>query len=154
MMLQIVTDAVVSRGYDGAPAIYTSEDGQFISFRVGHKVYDTRAPNNTRWVNLNVNITGDLIPKIQKMNLKEGSHINIFGNFDMRPNVNRENGEITTWPTIKASHIEFAASRPKQEPAKPLRQNAEPANATSEPEQPADFLGYMPFGEDTPYYPE
>lgn len=46
MMLQLVTDAVISKGYGGAPAFYSSEDGRMISFKIGCKVY-LRTP--TTW---------------------------------------------------------------------------------------------------------
>lgn len=41
MMLQLVTDAVISKGYGGAPAFYSSEDGRMISFKIGCKVFPT-----------------------------------------------------------------------------------------------------------------
>lgn len=43
MMLQLVTDAVISKGYGGAPAFHSSEDGRMLSFKIGCKVYDKRA---------------------------------------------------------------------------------------------------------------
>lgn len=95
MMLQLVTDAVISKGYGGAPAFYSSEDGRMISFKIGCKVYDKKAEKETRWVNLNVNAFDDLAERVRRMNLKEGSHINLVGTFDMKPWVNRETGEIT-----------------------------------------------------------
>lgn len=116
MMLQLVTDAVISKGYGGAPAFYSSEDGRMISFKIGCKVYDKKADKETRWVNLNVNAFDDLAERVRRMNLKEGSHINLVGTFDMKPWVNRETGEITAWPTIRATNIEYAASLlPKQD---------------------------------------
>ena len=87
-----------------------------LSFKIGCKVYDKRADKETRWVNFNVNAFDDLAERVRRMNLKEGSHINVMGNFDMKPWVNRETGEITTWPTIRAVNIEYAASAlPKQD---------------------------------------
>ena len=90
MMLQLVTDAVISKGYGGAPAFHSSEDGRMLSFKIGCKVYDKRADKETRWVNFNVNAFDDLAERVRRMNLKEGSHINVMGNFDMKPWVNRE----------------------------------------------------------------
>ena len=89
MMLQLVTDAVISKGYGGAPAFHSSEDGRMLSFKIGCKVYDKRADKETRWVNFNVNAFDDLAERVRRMNLKEGSHINVMGNFDMKPWVNR-----------------------------------------------------------------
>ena len=39
MLKVIATDVVISKGYDGAPALRFSEKG--VRFRVGKKVYDT-----------------------------------------------------------------------------------------------------------------
>jgi hypothetical protein len=93
MMMQLVTDAVISKGYGGAPAFHSSEDGRMLSFKIGCKVYDKRADKETRWVNFNVNAFDDLAERVRRMNLKEGSHINVMGNFDMKPWVNRETGD-------------------------------------------------------------
>jgi len=157
MMLQLVTDAVISKGYGGAPAFHCSEDGRMLSFKIGCKVYDKRADKETRWVNFNVNAFDDLAERVRKMNLKEGSHINVVGNFDMKPWVNRETGEITTWPTIRAINIEYAASAAPRQESQPA-QKAAPAQAQQEqsalpPEQLSGFTGYEPFGGDNPYYP-
>ena len=48
MFKAIAADVVVSKGYDGAPALRFSENGESVRFRIGKKVYDTRAENNTR----------------------------------------------------------------------------------------------------------
>ena len=50
MMKIIITDAVVSRGYDGAPAIrfFNSENGgEFAVFQVGKRKYDSRRKTTT-----------------------------------------------------------------------------------------------------------
>lgn len=158
MMLQLVTDAVISKGYGGAPAFHCSEDGRMLSFKIGCKVYDKKADRETRWVNFNVNAFDDLAERVRKMNLKEGSHINVMGSFDMKPWVNRETGEITAWPTIRAINIEYAASAvPKQEnqpaqKAAPTQQR--PEQPMLPPEQLPGFTGYEPFGGDNAYYPD
>lgn len=158
MMLQLVTDAVISKGYGGAPAFHSSEDGRMLSFKIGCKVYDKRADKETRWVNFNVNAFDDLAERVRRMNLKEGSHINVMGNFDMKPWVNRETGEITTWPTIRAVNIEYAASAlPKQDAQ--TAQKAVPVQDKQEqsalpPEQLPGFTGYEPFGGGNSYYPD
>lgn len=69
MMKIFISDAVVSRGYDGAPAIrlFNSENGgEFAVFQVGIRKYDSRAENNHRWVNLKVKAFGDLCERIKK----------------------------------------------------------------------------------------
>ena len=42
MIKAFVTDAVVSKGYNGQDALKYSEDGKSVRFRIGKKVYDTR----------------------------------------------------------------------------------------------------------------
>ena len=56
--------------------------GRASGFRIGKKVYDTRAENNTRWVNLSVKAFGPVCERIKKMQLKESSFINILGRLD------------------------------------------------------------------------
>ena len=105
MMKIIITDAVVSRGYDGAPAIrfFNSENGgEFAVFQVGKRKYDSRAENNHRWVNLKVKAFGDLCERIKKMSLKEGSFISLCGDYDEERWTDKETGELRT--TGKSSH--------------------------------------------------
>lgn len=82
MFKVIATDVVISKGYDGAPALKFFENGESVRFRIGKKVYDTRAENNTRWVNLSVKAFGPVCERIKKMQLKESSFINILGRLD------------------------------------------------------------------------
>ena len=82
MFKVIATDVVISNGYDGAPALKFSENGESVRFRIGKKVYDTRAENNTRWVNLSAKAFGPVCERIKKMQLKESSFINILGRLD------------------------------------------------------------------------
>ena len=129
-----------------------------LSFKIGCKVYDKKAERETRWVNFNVNAFDDVAERIKKMNLKEGSHINLMGSFDMRPWVNRETGEITTWPTIRAINIEYGASPAARQETQAAR-NAALTQAAHEPaaqppEQLSGFTGYEPFGGTNPYYSE
>lgn len=65
MFKVIATDVVISKGYDGAPALKFSENGESVRFRIGKKVYDTRAENNTRWVNLSVKAFGPVCEEVK-----------------------------------------------------------------------------------------
>ena len=40
MIKTIITGAVISQGYDNAPALKFSEKGDAVWFRIGKKVYD------------------------------------------------------------------------------------------------------------------
>ena len=74
MLMFFASDVVVSKGYQNAPALKFSEKGDFVRFRVGQKVYDPRAEENHRWINITVkSFDPALIDRIRKMGLKEGS---------------------------------------------------------------------------------
>ena len=159
MILQIVTDDVVSKRYDGAPALHLSEDGNFLSVRIGHKVYDTRI-KGPRWINFNVYAAGELAQRIAAMNLREGSHINVTGMFDVIRRVNQETGEISTWLSIHALTTEFASGYRPEAPEKKAEERSEDPLKKSSGSEPAPaaelphFMGYRPFGSGNPYYPE
>lgn len=82
MFKVIATDVVISKGFDNAPALRFSEKGDSVRFRIGKKVYDTRAENNTRWFNVSVKAFGDVCERIKKMQLKEGSFVHLTGRLD------------------------------------------------------------------------
>ncbi|MCI9491253.1 MAG: single-stranded DNA-binding protein, partial [Dorea sp.] len=93
MLDVIATSAVVSRGYDGAAALRFSEKGDAVRFRIGKKVYDSRAENNTRWINISVKAFGDVCERIKKMQLKDGSFINFRGRLDEDTWTDQQTGE-------------------------------------------------------------
>ena len=82
MLKLFATEVIVSKGYDNAPALRFSEKGDSVRFRIGARVYDTRAEGNTRWVNLSVKAFGTVCDRVKRMQLKEGSRINLVGRFD------------------------------------------------------------------------
>ena len=111
MMKIFISDAVVSRGYDGAPAIrfFSSENGsEFAVFQVGKRKYDSRAEKNHRWVNLKVKAFGDLCERIKKMKLKEGSFVSLCGDYDEERWNDKETGEVRTSPVISLDDIKFS----------------------------------------------
>lgn len=78
MIKVFATNLVVSKGYENNPALkYFGEEDSCVQFRVGEKVYDANAENNTRWVNHSVRAFGAACERIKKMQLKAGSFINI-----------------------------------------------------------------------------
>ena len=82
MLKVFATQVVVSRGYDGAAAIKFSEKGDAVRFRIGKKVYDPNAENNARWINMAVKGFGPICERIKKMQLKDGSFVNLIGRLD------------------------------------------------------------------------
>ena len=48
----IITSAVISKGYESKPALRYNEARDCVHFKIGYTVYDKRAENNTRWINI------------------------------------------------------------------------------------------------------
>lgn len=114
MIKMIITGAVVSKGANDGPAVKFSEKGDFARFRIGYKVYDTRAENNHRWINMTVKAFGDLCERITKMDLKAGSYISLSGRYDevsgkmIRPKQRRA-CRLSYW--MKLNSVSAAAAR-------------------------------------------
>ena len=83
MFKVILTNAVVSKGYDKNPALKFTDDGKCVRFRIGKGLYDPNAENNTRWLNKTVKAFDSVCERIKKMQLKEGSRINLTGNLTL-----------------------------------------------------------------------
>lgn len=64
MLKTIITDAIVSPGYEGTPALKFSEKGDAARFRIGKKVYDPKEDDNHRWINLSVKAFGPLCQEL------------------------------------------------------------------------------------------
>ncbi|MCB5393460.1 single-stranded DNA-binding protein [Longicatena caecimuris] len=157
MLEVIATSAVVSRGYDGAAALRFSEKGDAVRFRIGKKVYDTRAENNTRWINLTVKAFGDICERIKKMQLKDGSFINFRGRLDEDVWTDQQTGESKSTMVVVLDDIEYAGGKPKENQESNRQQNgtapntgaaapAQPAAQSAAGQTPNGFTGYEPFG--------
>lgn len=112
MLKMIVTDAVVSKGFDNNPAIrfYNGENGfQSATFRIGKRVYDSKAEKNHRWINLTVKGFGEVCERIKKMKLKEGSFINLIARYD-EETWDDNSGEKRTAPVLYLDEIEYCSS--------------------------------------------
>lgn len=157
MLEVIATSAVVSRGYDGVAALRFSEKGDAVRFRIGKKVYDTRAENNTRWINLTVKAFGDICERIKKMQLKDGSFINFRGRLDEDVWTDQQTGESKSTMVVVLDDIEYAGGKPKENQESNRQQNgtapntgaaapAQPAAQSAAGQTPNGFTGYEPFG--------
>ena len=149
MFKVFATDVVVSKGYDNSSALKFSDDGTSVRFRIGKKVYDTRAENNTRWVNVSVKAFGTVCERIKKMQLKEGSFIHIAGRLDEDNWVDTTTNEKKSQIVIILDEVEYASGGGNK--SKDNQQaNAAPATApaapASTPESSPNFEGYTPFG--------
>lgn len=144
MFKVIATDVVISKGFDNAPALRFSEKGDSVRFRIGKKVYDTRAENNTRWFNVSVKAFGDVCERIKKMQLKEGSFVHLTGRLDEESWTDQSTNESKSQTVIILDEIEYASgsSKPKDSQQQP---QAAPT-AIAAPEKSSNFTGYEPFG--------
>lgn len=85
MIKVLITDAIVSKGFDGAPALRFSENNGVntsVQFKVGQRVYDSRAEGSYRYINLAVKAFDTVCRRIEKMKIREGSHVHLFGRLD------------------------------------------------------------------------
>ena len=82
MLKIIATDVLVSKGYNGAPALHFSENGSTVRFRIGKKTYDARTESGQHWINFSVKAFGSVCERIKKMQLKESACINLMGRLD------------------------------------------------------------------------
>lgn len=150
MFKVFATSAVVSKGFNGEPALHYSEKGDFVRFRIGHRVYDTRAENNTRWVNVTVKAFGDTCERIKKMQLKEGSLINLIGRFDEDSWTDEKTGEKKTMPVVILDDLEYASTgggKSKESQNNPSQTDSSPAAGGIVPAGDASgFTGFEAFG--------
>ena len=161
MFKVIATEVVISKGFEGAPALRFSENGDSVRFRIGKKVYDTRAENNHRWVNLSVKAFGPLCERIKKMQLKEGSFVNLLGRLDEDVWEDAATHERKSAMVVILDEIEYCAAGTRQQKegtetagtqkaatAQPGAQTSAsaPASAAASDNGGGGFTGYEPFG--------
>lgn len=151
MIKVFATDVVISKGYDGAPALKFSESGESVRFRIGKRVYDTKAENSTRWVNLSVKAFGRLCDRIRKMQLKEGSFVNILGRLDEDVWEDSTTHEKRSAMVIILDEIEYCATGGRQqknvaEASATQPDGSAPAPAPESIPEGGGFTGYVPFG--------
>lgn len=153
MIKVFASEVVVSRGFENKPAIKFSDKGDFVRFRVGMKVYDTRADKNYRWVNVGVKAFGPLCERVRRMQLKEGSIVTLTGRYDEDIWENEKSKEKRSVPVIVLEDIEYCSSgnsKRSGEGKTATSSSPEPAStfaapAASEP-MPAGFTGFQSFG--------
>ena len=108
MIKTIITGAVISQGYDNAPALKFSEKGDAVRFRIGEKVYDPKEEGNHRWINLPVKAFGNLCDRVKKMKLQAGSAVNLLGRLDEDAWTDK-GGEPHRTMVIVLDEIEYAS---------------------------------------------
>ena len=115
MFKVFATEAVVSKGYENAPALKFGEKGDSVRFRVGWKVYDSRTENKSRWVNISVKAFGPLCERIRRMKLKECSRISLVGRLDEDNWTDERTGEVKSSKVIILEDIEYASGGGKNQ---------------------------------------
>ncbi len=160
MLKVFSTNVVISKGYDNNPALRFFKDEntntRSVRFRIGKKIYDSRAENNARWLNYSVKAYNGLCDRIEKMNLEEGAFINIIGRLDEETWQDQNTGEKKSATFIILDDIEYAgAGKPKSNSANGNGQNSNSGNANAPtasdaPAQDAtpndNFTGFQNFG--------
>ena len=151
MLKFFATEVTVSKGANNTPALKFSDKGDFVRFRIGAKIYDTRAEKNHRWVNLTVKAFGPLCERIKKMQLKDGSFIHIAGRLDEDSWVDSTTNEKKSQIVIILDEIEYASGGGNKS-SKDTQQSGAAAVASptsvsaNNPESSPNFEGYTPFG--------
>lgn len=148
MFKAYVTNAVISKGFDGAPALKFSEKGNAVRFRIGQKIYDSNAEGNCRWMNFSVKAFGSLCERIEKMKLKEGSFINLSARLDEERWTDKDSGKEKSNHVLILDDIEYAYLPKTDENQKSGQEQDHPAQGTGgNPYMAQDSMGaYMPYG--------
>ena len=160
MLKVFSTNVVISKGYDNNPALKFFKDEstntRSVRFRIGKKIYDSRAENNARWLNYSVKAYNGLCDRIERMNLEEGAFISITGRLDEETWQDQNTGEKKSATVIILDDIEYAgAGKPKSDSANGNGQNGNSGNANAPtasdaPAQDAtpndNFTGFQNFG--------
>ena len=159
MLKVLATQVVISRGYDGAAAIKFSEKGDAVRFRIGKKVYDSNAENNARWINMAVKGFGPICERIKKMQLKDGSFVNIFGRLDEDVWEDQQTHEKKSAMVIILDDIEYASGGGKSKDNQDTEQaghggQTAPSAAPAAPANSGSFTGYETFGGVNPFFDE
>ncbi len=166
MFKVIATDVVISRGYNEQPALRFTEDGSAVRFRVGKSVYDKRAENDRRWININVKAFGELCSRIKKMKLDAGSYIHLEGRYD--EDTWQDNGTKHSVPVVILTDIEYAyngngarqnsGSRSSDDNNPPTQNQsasrAQPPQEDSQEDMPDSFTGFSSYGGANPFFPQ
>jgi len=156
MIKMFITDAVVSKGYNGADAIrfYDLDNGQIANFRIGVRVYDSKAENNHRWVNLTVKAFGPACERVKKMKLKDGSYVNILGRYDEDTWKDKQTGEDRKDAVLLLDDIEYCYSGNGEKAGKGNGGDNAPAQGQQQYGTPPAPQGQTPYPGSTPAVPQ
>ena len=158
MFKLIATDVVISKGYNGAPALRFSENGDSVRFRIGKKVFDSKAENNTRWINLSVKAFGPVCERVKKMQLKDGSFVHLSGRLDEEVWTDQNTNEAKSMTVVVLEEIEYASGGGNKAKDNQGQTNGNDSAAQApkndyNPNGSQNFSGYEPFGG-SPFFDE
>lgn len=158
-----ITQAIVSKGYENSPAIkFNGKEGNAATarFRIGERQYDSRAENHTRWMNWNLVAYGHMCERVEKMQLKEGSYINIVGRITEETFTDQQTNKEITYPLLILEDIEYAMTGSKKDNGQEGSQqqassnSPEAGNSSGAGNQSGGgFEGFEPYGG-APFYDE
>ncbi len=161
-----ITNAVISKGYNGAPALNFTQNGEskFVRFRIGSSVYDKNAENKRRYVNLSAKAFNGTAARIESMKLDAGKYVNIVGRYDEETWDDQTTHEKKSAPVLIVDEIEFCSggnggngsggngqqNGEGHSASSPVGKGDTPAAPNG---QPGNFTGYEGFGGPNPYFP-
>lgn len=147
-MFLILDNVVISKGYGDNPAIRISngEKGSLARFSVGKKMYHPRNDDKTKWANIQVKTDRpDLIEQIKRMQLKEGSWVNLKGEIRV------EAWQDQTTKEEKEGFVLYLASVSYSGSSSVKSKNSDSATEASEtkptPQASGNFTGFENFSE-------
>lgn len=158
MFKVFATNVVVSKGYGENPTFKFSDNENIVNFRIGKKVYDPKADDNTRWINVAVKAFGDICERIKKMKLKEGSSLNIEGKLDEDVWDDESTGEVKRRTVIILTDVEYASSGSgsgnSNKPDDQSTEKPKGGNQTGNKKgsDSSNFTGFSDFGGENPFF--
>ena len=148
-MFLILDNVVISKGYGDNPAIRISngEKGSLARFGVGKKMYHPRADDKIKWVNLQVKTDRpDLIEQIKRMQLKEGSWVNLKGEIRVEAWQDQTTKEEKEGFVLYLASVGYAGGGNGRTKNSENSGESSEANAKSEsPKQSDNWQGYESF---------
>lgn len=146
MFKVVATNVVVSKGYGENPALSFFNNDEIVRFRIGHKVYDSKAEDNTRWMNMTVKAFNGVCERIKKMKIKEGSYINILGHLD-EDTWTDSNNEKKSMIVVIIDDIEYASGGGNGKNGDNKSDGgSKSSDKKKKPESSDNFTGYEGFG--------
>jgi len=150
----MITSAIISKGYEGKLAFRYNETRDCVHFKIGYTVYDKRAENNSRWININVTAFKPLVERIEKMGLKEGSYISVSGKLDENVWEDKSTNSTNRAFVIILDEVEISSGSGSKKQSNVTKEGSAPVGETSgrAVANGGGFGGFDTFGYDNTLY--